>query len=65
MCSSSSQQKEVVELDSRVGSRGGNLIACYSFDFLQINVIFVFFYLQTCINYVKIIKNKILSNMRF
>ena len=65
MCSS--QQKEVV--DSRVESRVGNLIACYSFDFSQINVIFVFFfffiYLQTCINYVKIIKNKILSNMIF
>ena len=37
----SSQQKEAV--DSRVESRVGNLIAYYSFDFSQINVIFVFF----------------------
>ena len=52
MCSS--QQKEVV--DSRVESRVGNLIACYSFDFSQINVIFVgFFYLFT--NMYKLCKN--------
>ena len=41
MCSS--QQKEVV--DSRVESRVGNLIACYSFDFSRINVIFLFFFI--------------------
>ena len=52
MCSS--EQKEVV--DSRVESRVGNLMACYSFDFSQNNICGFFFNLQTCINYVKIIK---------
>ena len=55
--------KEVV--DSRVESRVGTLIAYYSYDSLQINVIFVFLSFETCINYVKIKKVKFLTNTGF
>ena len=54
--------KEVV--DSRVGNRVGSLIAYYSYDSCQINVIFVFLWFETCINYVKIKESKIPNNYR-
>ena len=42
--------KEVVE--SQVETQ----IACYSFNSQQINIIFVFLYFETCINFVKFLK---------
>ena len=68
MCSSEQKKREVV--DSRVESRVGKLIACYSFDFSQICVCVwgggggVFTNLYKLSENTKK-NNNILSNMRF